>query len=375
MSQTLIEPSTRHRSVHVDEADASVGEAPRTPRLKPKPSLLKRSSKVAMHWIRRGHLYFGLFLFPWALLYGVTAFLFNHPTAFSDQKSIAFERSSYLFNATEAAMPTPKSLAAEVIAKLNETQKPATPYELGEGEVRFNREFAFATFKSEKGSHNLLLDLLSGSGAIREQPAPRQSQENEKQERAPFAVGPTNGPPGGGRGGGGRAGGEGRAPSPNQRSRGERPAGIETALKSQVESAIPKICKSAGLACNEMVITSIPELSFPIKAGNETWVANYNPLNGAVTGRKPSEAAPSELSFRRFLLRLHTAHGYPSSGGVRWIWAVIVDVMAAIMCFWGVSGMLMWWQIKSTRVIGAATVIFGLLAAASLGVGMHFAMR
>ena len=27
--------------------------------------------KRALHWIRRGHLYFGLFLFPWALLYGV----------------------------------------------------------------------------------------------------------------------------------------------------------------------------------------------------------------------------------------------------------------------------------------------------------------
>jgi len=138
-------------------------------------------------------------------------------------------------------------------------------------------------------------------------------------------------------------------------------------LKSQVESAIPKICKGAGLACNEMVITSIPELSFPIKAGGETWVANYNPLNGAVSARKQGEADPAELSFRRFPAATTHRTWVPSGGGVRWFWALIVDVMAAIMCFWGLSGMLMWWQIKSTRGIGAATVILGLLAAASLG--------
>ena len=29
--------------------------------------------------VRRVHLYFGLFLVPWVMLYGFTALLFNHP--------------------------------------------------------------------------------------------------------------------------------------------------------------------------------------------------------------------------------------------------------------------------------------------------------
>ncbi|HVJ88034.1 MAG TPA: hypothetical protein VM452_20385, partial [Caulifigura sp.] len=42
------------------------------------------------HWnrmmrvVRRVHLYSGLFLFPWVMLYGVTALLFNHPGAMPD---------------------------------------------------------------------------------------------------------------------------------------------------------------------------------------------------------------------------------------------------------------------------------------------------
>ena len=50
--------------------------------------------QTGMVWLRRVHLYFGLLLFPWALLYGVTAFLFNHPTAFSEQPTTTFGRAS-----------------------------------------------------------------------------------------------------------------------------------------------------------------------------------------------------------------------------------------------------------------------------------------
>jgi hypothetical protein len=370
MSQLLVEPE-----MDADEArplPRRSEEAPKSaPRLKVKTKTrLQLVTKHVMLWIRRGHLYFGLFLFPWALLYGVTAFLFNHPMAFSDQKLITFVRADYDKGST-AALLTSAELANELIEKLNAAQKPAIAYQLGKGEIRFNREFAFATFKTDANSYNILLDLNNGSGTIREQSAPRGSAGQERLEHAPFAVGEMIVPPGARRSSPGpRPAGERRGGAP-----GAGHAGLETLLKSQVEGAIPKICESAKIACKDVVVTSIPELSFPIRVGEEEWTAIYNPLNGSVSGRKATEAAPSELSFRRFLLRLHTAHGYPSNGGVRWAWAVIVDVMAGIMCFWGISGILMWWQIKSTRLVGLATVSLGLIAAAGLGVGMHFAMR
>ena len=45
--------------------------------------------------------------------------------------------------------------------------------------------------------------------------------------------------------------------------------------------------------------------------------------------------------------------------------------MALVMVFWGLSGVLMWWQIKATRRVGAVVLLVSLLAAAAAGVGMH----
>ncbi|MGL4423985.1 MAG: PepSY domain-containing protein, partial [Gemmataceae bacterium] len=104
------------------------------------------------------------------------------------------------------------------------------------------------------------------------------------------------------------------------------------------------------------------------------WLASYNPITGSVSGRPADEPNTTELGWRRFLLRLHTAHGYPTETNSRWAWALIVDAMAVTMCFWGLTGLIMWWQIKATRRLGAVVLILSALAAATLGWAMHAAM-
>ena len=44
--------------------------------------------------------------------------------------------------------------------------------------------------------------------------------------------------------------------------------------------------------------------------------------------------------------------------------------MFVSMVFWGISGMLMWWQMKKLRGWGAVTLVLS-LSAAALAVGMH----
>jgi hypothetical protein len=44
------------------------------------------------------------------------------------------------------------------------------------------------------------------------------------------------------------------------------------------------------------------------------------------------------------------------------------------MCFWGLSGLVMWWQIKATRKVGAVVLVLSAAAATALGVAMHAAM-
>ena len=55
---------------------------------------------------------------------------------------------------------------------------------------------------------------------------------------------------------------------------------------------------------------------------------------------------------RSFLLRMHKAHGYPSGGGVRFVQAVLVDVMSFAMVAWAFTGLMMWWQMKNLRRVG-----------------------
>ena len=116
----------------------------------------------------------------------------------------------------------------------------------------------------------------------------------------------------------------------------------------------------------------MPDLVFPIEADGQTWTATFNATTGSVSGGLPEP--PTGPNWRQFLLRLHTAHGYPGETNARWGWAVIVDVMAAVMVFWGLSGLVMWWQIKATRIAGAVTLVLSAIAAATLGVLMYAAM-
>lgn len=311
--------------------------------------------KRLIHLLRRGHLYLGLFLLPWAILYGVTAFLFNHPTAFSDNPTVSFGREATAGTPLEG-VPSPREQAEQVVAKLNELHKPDVPWTLGPGEVKYNREFAFATAKAEGKTVSILVDVKSGGGTVRSTP----DKPKAEPVKAPFAVG--SAAPTGGRG-----------------SRGNPPAvpvkegiKLDPPLPERVKAAVPVILERTGFDGRDITVTSVPDLVFPLDADGQTWTATYNATTGGVTGAPPD--TPTGPNWRQFLLRLHTAHGYPGEPNARWGWAVIVDVMAAVMVFWGVSGLVMWWQVKATRIAGAVTLVLSAIAATVLGVMMYSAM-
>lgn len=320
--------------------------------------------KRAIHLLRRGHLYFGLLLFPWAILYGVTAFLFNHPTAFSDQPTVTFGADALAGTPMES-LPTPAEQAVQVLRLLNEKQSPVVPYALGVGEVKYAREFAFATVKAKGRTISLLFDVKNGGGTIR---STADKPKAEPPPKAPFAVGSATAPRAP-RGGGDRPG------------RGES-AGIklENPLHERVKAAIPTVLLATGTATREefsdadITVTSVPDIAFPVIADGRTWDASYNPMTGAVSGTDSAAKPETELGWRRFLLRLHAAHGYPGETNARWYWAVVVDAMAFVMVFWGLTGLIMWWQIKATRRVGTVVLTLSAVAATALGIAMHGAM-
>ena len=301
--------------------------------------------KRALHWIRRGHLYFGLFLFPWALLYGVTAFLFNHPTAFGDRPIESFGPDA-LHGTLLDAIPSPNEQAEEVVARLNKMKNPAVPYRVA-GEAKYNREFAFATvIVTEPGQEQILgilFDLKNRRGTVRSSlPAPKKSPDV-----APFAIG---------------------FGVPGPISEDLR---LVVPLPERVKSAIPAILQNTGFPSGAITVTSVPDLVFPIEADGRIWTASYNATAGSLGGKLGEPEKKPEPSTRGFLTRLHVTHGYPGEANAGWFWGILVDVMAFALCFWGCTGLVMWWQIKAARRTGVVVLILSAAAAVALGWAMY----
>lgn len=312
------------------------------------------AARLAM---RRLHMYSGLLLFPWAILYGLTAFLFNHPTVFNSQPIVHFGTDS-IRDTPLRTLDTPASVAEQFVSKLNESQRPVTPYEVS-GEARFNREYAFATVHAEGQTISLLIDAKSGHGQMRSQVV----REAGPPETPPFIR-------------------EREAPKVQPRGDDTPSANAETArgirianpLHERFKAAIPTLLEKHGFPPGEMTVTSVPDVVVPIRADGRVWLASFNPMTGVVTGRADDVKTDQEPGWRRFLLRLHTAHGYPRETNSRWWWAVSVDLMALVLCFWGLSGVTMWWSIRSQRRIGMGLLAVSAIAAMALGIGMHAAM-
>src|SRR6478672_1275705 len=85
--------------------------------LRPSPRARVRYN-MAMKFVRRAHMYVGLSLVPFVILYGVTAFLFNHPDWFSD-RSVRLITTKDAAGTPLGSFPAADALAARVVAALN----------------------------------------------------------------------------------------------------------------------------------------------------------------------------------------------------------------------------------------------------------------
>ena len=290
-------------------------------------------SRRVLHWVRRTHLFLGLFLLPWVLLYGVSGFLFNHPTAFPDQPTRTFGPDEVRGTPLEG-LPTPAELAGEVVDALNDK---GCSYRLVRPEdAAFSRSRVTVQARGAGGEHGVVVELEDGSGIVRSKPL------GEKEPPAPFAA----------------------------------KSGVSTAtsLPDRLQKGTPVVLNRIGLDADEATVPGpLPDLTFFMEADGQVWKVTYQPQRGGVSGR-PADAAGQGLSTRRFLTQLHLARGYPAGVGARWFWAVAVDAMAFVMVFWAVSGLFMWWQIKAVRAWGAVVLAVSAAVAGVMAFGMHRAL-
>jgi hypothetical protein len=291
-------------------------------------SLRERVTRLRfMRLVRRVHLYAGLLLLPWIFLFGLSGMLFNHPNVGEQVIGRPVLRDE-LVRGDKLQAWDPAQIAARVVAQLNE----------GEAKYRLDPDFqseltgfTVLSAPSDQGQHMLLLDMQAPRGVLVTRSA-RRAEEGSSFPRRKIELPDTS--------------------------------------TQAVERALTGMLKERGLAALSELKAHpkiAPELRLRVLDAQGTpWNLSYDLGSAMLSGRK-TDVAPN-LGFTQLLAKLHTTHHFPLQFGALWLWALFADMLGVTMMFWAVSGLIMWWQLRATRLLGILSLLIALgLAAVIIG--------
>jgi hypothetical protein len=274
--------------------------------------------------VRRVHMYLGLLLFPWILLFGISGMLFNHPTLGRSiaEQTLAPEK---LASLTGFRAWNPELISTELVEQLN--RESGQRFELDAGfRARFFGWPLFVAPSADGGRYVLIANLEDGGATLSKHAAAT--------------------PP---------------ATSPFQDTRIELPDYRMAALGKQMKDLLPKLGESASKSLNPHPKVA-PELRFRVRdTHQQVWNVRYNLGDGSFTG-KPVNA--SSLGLSELLGELHKTHHYPVHSGASFWWALFADLTGITLVIWALTGLFMWWKMKPTRVLGVAAVSVALAISA-----------
>lgn len=309
-----------------------------------KPTLRPRKRKPwtnSMKFVRRVHLYSGIFMLPFVLLYGITGWLFNHPGYFSGDETTAFVGTE-VADGRLTEMTTPGEMASQIVAAINAQSDGEHKVELTTNRrAEYTGFLWFSAKGKDNASHFIKLDPNTGDGEVR-----TSLQEKTEQER------------------------EEELKKSNPLSSINRVQIDQNGFKD-AQATLPDVLAELGFEQTGEVKARrrSPSLSFSATIDGEPAVVSYNLENGAVSAIR--EDSLPETKTKNFLLRLHKSRTYSPYFNVRWFWALLVDGMVISMVFWGLSGLIMWWQIKRTRLLGGGFLVASIICTSFLVTGMH----
>jgi len=284
----------------------------------------RRGYGAAMKFVRRLHMYLGLLVFPWVLLFGISGALFNHPEIGRDIERREMSQEE-LTGLTGMKPWNPDEIAQRVVAQLNAGSSGG--YALDPGAPSSFSGWPLLATPSRSGGRHVLIVSLDGGGATVSTHAPE-----PKSDPAPFA-GTTV----------------------------ELPEYRMAAVQDQVKELLPKLGIDAPgpLRAHPKIH---PELHFRVRDANaRAWNVVYDLGTGQLDGRP---ASPGQLGFVELLGKLHTTHHFPVHGDMAWLFALFADITGITLALWALSGLAMWWQMKPTRVLGAIAITVAVAAAA-----------
>ncbi|MEM7154669.1 MAG: PepSY domain-containing protein [Myxococcota bacterium] len=277
-----------------------------------------RNAKI-LKIIRRTHLYAGLAMVPWVLMYAISGLLFNHPSLSGSPGVHRFVRDD-LPPQVLADVPTPESAAEAAVEAMRATAPDAqielqpTPLPEYGGSLRARGEI-------DDQRVRLFLGARSGNGSLRMSPVEEPAQPEAFAEVESMPVDALE------------------------------PAIFERMVEAAAE---PWLDEPEALK-----LESAPKIEFVATIDGRPWRVTYD----AVT-QKPEfeEIEEPEVRTSRILARLHMTHTYPAEFGVPWIHAFVVDLTIFCLIMWSITGVVMWWQLRRLRRVGWVVMLSGVVA-------------
>ena len=284
--------------------------------------------------IRRVHLYLGLALLPWVLLYGLTALLFNNGTWWTE----SVLRGVSADEATRAAdaLPAPDALAEETLARLLEgaaQEHPDADFapKLVPGSARWRGALSFQGRRDDVTAR-LNVDPLGRGGRLRLNPRkvgrdePDWADEDHLEDWEP----------------------------------------LPDALQDALVAAAADVTDARRLELERLSLRELPDLRFVVEDADGSFYRCDLEPDGSFDA-DPLEDGPP---LRDRLTRLHKQHGDPGHLGPRSLWSTLVDVMGCAMIVWALTGLVMWWTIKPTRRAGLVAIASGVAALVTLALAL-----
>lgn len=319
----LSEPNDAPATTAAEPAGAKAPAGPRpTTRRAKRP---RARWNAFMLFLRRVHLYSGLFLIPWVMVYAISAILFNHGTWFTDADYRDLDASGPRMAAQPLDATT---VAREILAAIDSGS--AAQLDLAEA-PRWSD--ALVEVEDESHDHLIRFDPETGEGTVRTR------EKSEPRPRSPFP-----------------------------RSVEWEPRDDYVAEVSQ--NGVPAV-EALGLHGEEAELSRGPSVHFTATTPEgEAWNLSYDVSRESLRARP----ATREFDAREFVLRLHMTHGYPDRVSPHLFWVIGADILAIAFVVWAFSGLAMWVQMKKLRVWGLVTLGASLLTAGALGWGMFRAL-
>lgn len=280
----------------------------------------RRRGRRIVFLARRLHLWCGLALVPWILLYAVSGWLFNHPAAFEDETT----RQRFALDAdtpsAAAMLPEPEAAAQAVLEELATRAGAASIEARSTPRPRFERGVAVEGTR-DGATVRLFMDPGRRRGSI-DIAAP-------EVEDVPGALASVD--------------------------TLDVPGAGEAEFRSAAEAAFVELGHPMPA---DLKVTSTPRLVFGVDVDGEPWTATWSAKGGTISFRRDD----GEVSVKRTLARLHMTHVYPGRFGPAWIHTLIVDLVATCLLVWCVTGLVMWWQMRKLRRVGLMVIVSAMAA-------------